>query len=62
MATKRYIKNRLERDPNYKYFLISRRYLRKLSEEDQAHETKNERKISWSDEIEVVFFDKKKNP
>ena len=45
-------------NPFYKFHNLSQRYLRKLSEESVRTSDTIERKISWSDEVEVLVFKK----
>lgn len=45
-----------------KFRIISRRYIRKLSEEPPRKGSENNRKVSWGEEIDVIVFDKEDEP
>lgn len=50
-------------DKFFRYRVISRRYLRKLSLQHDHNKSPTERrKISWGDEIEILFFDSQDTP
>ena len=51
----------LRKRKTLKYWVISKQYMRKMSEE-RVTEKENIRKVSWSEEMEVLAFDNRNAP
>ena len=50
-------KRKFKTNQFFRFRVISRRYLRKLSISENADPTPGNRKVSWGDEIEYLYFD-----